>query len=136
MFVCHRVCVCVLAHREADTDGDGRLSLNEFVTWLATGNSGLAMLAPGADPTRSTVFHTAARPPIGFTIAEIRRMTQIHRYYAQDVLERFLTCVASSGGWRRSCSVYPPPPPHPCTHFALTTVIRRSVRWHCLRQRC
>ena len=128
----HRACVCVLARSEADTDGDGRLSLNEFVTWLATGNSGLAMLAPGADPTRSTVFHTAARPPIGFTIAEIRRMTQIHRYYAQDVLERFLTCVASSGG----CP--PPPRTHTYihTHAALTTVIRRSVRWHCLRQRC
>ena len=67
------------------------------MSWLACGDTGLTLHSPHADPVRAAVFHTAARPPIGFTIAEIRRITQIHCYDANDVFQRFMSAAKAQG---------------------------------------
>lgn len=68
---------------EADTDKDGRLSFDEFRAWYSKPSRGLAEAAEGL--------------PAGFTLEEVRRLTNLSSYGVADVIDVFAQHASETG---------------------------------------
>ena len=74
---------------EADTDNDGRLSFAEFQAWY-TGEDGDASL-------KDAVVDVGNQPPAWFSMAEVRRLTTLSEYPADEVMAAFALFADQDG---------------------------------------
>lgn len=96
---------------DADTDGDGKLSWDEFKAWYS--DSSLSALGAAAMPARDIILNSVSVPPRTETIDEARRLTNFGAFTVADVCSVFEGYTNSAGeldlaGFFEACQQFLP----------------------------